>query len=175
MLFRSARTLRALLAEVVSRVRGVSPQRTIPVLVKVSPDMSDGDLLAAVDASLEGGAAGVIATNTTLARDHLHSTAGLAAESGGLSGAPLRARANHACRLLYRHFNGRAPIVGVGGIDSADAAYERLRSGASLIQVYTALIYEGPALVRRILDGLAERLRRDGFSSIHDVIGTDVR
>ena len=170
-----ARTLRMLLTDVVARVRSVSSARAIPVLVKVSPDMSPDNLLAAVDASLEGGAAGVIATNTTLSRDGLRSPAVTTAETGGLSGAPLRERANAACRLLYRHTGGKVPIVGVGGIGSADAAYERIRSGASLVQIYTALIYEGPALVGRLLDGLAARLERDGFPTIHDAIGTHAR
>jgi dihydroorotate dehydrogenase len=144
------------------------------VLVKVSPDMPVGDLLESVDAALEGGAAGVIATNTTIGRSGLRATGALAAEAGGLSGAPLRAVAQDACRVLFRHLRGRAPIVGVGGVFSADDAYQRIRAGAALVQIYTGLIYDGPGMVPRLLDGLAERLQRDGLSNVREAIGVDV-
>jgi dihydroorotate dehydrogenase len=116
-----------------------------------------------------------VATNTTLGRDGLRSANSLVRETGGLSGAPLRQAASAACRTLYAHVGGTVPIVGVGGIFSADDAYERLRAGASLVQIYTGLIYEGPGLVARILRGLDERLRRDGISNVSEVIGSDVR
>jgi len=170
-----SRALRALVDQVTARVRGLGSGTPLPVLVKVSPDGLPADLLASVDAALEGGAAGVIATNTTVAREGLSSGGRLASEAGGLSGAPLRAKANDACRLLFGHVGRRVPIVGVGGIFSADDAYERIRSGATLLQVYTALIYEGPSVVRRIVTGLSERLARDGFTSIQEAIGVDVR
>lgn len=171
----SARLLRELLTQVVARVAQASPGRSIPVLVKVSPDASPDDLLASVDAALEGGAAGVIATNTTVSRASLISRHGAAQEAGGLSGVPLRSQANETCRALYRHLGRRVPIVGVGGIDSVDSAYERIRCGASLVQIYTALIYEGPGLVQRIVSGLAGRLERDGLPHLRDAIGTDAR
>lgn len=163
-----SRTLRLLLERVVAAAAQV------PVLVKVSPDMAPADLLHSVDAAVEGGAAGVIATNTTIARDRLRS-AHVAAEAGGLSGAPLRARANDACRVLFGHLRGRVPIVGVGGLFTADDAYERLRAGASLVQLYTALIYDGPSVVSRMVAGLAARLHRDGFSSVKEAVGIDVQ
>jgi dihydroorotate dehydrogenase len=163
-----SRALRQLLESVVAAARGV------PVLVKVSPDLSAADLVHAVDAALEGGAAGVIATNTTLARNGLRAPAALAAEAGGLSGVPLCAAATDACRVLFRHLRGRAPIVGVGGIFTADDAYRRIRAGAALVQIYTGLIYEGPGLVTRLLDGVAQRLQRDGFSNVREAIGIDV-
>jgi dihydroorotate dehydrogenase len=128
-----------------------------------------------VDAAVEGGAAGVIATNTTLSRSGLKTGPPLSAEAGGLSGAPLRETANDACKLLFKHLRGRVPIVGVGGVFTADDAYERIRAGAALVQLYTAVIYEGPAVVPRILSGLAERLERDGFSNVREAIGIDVR
>ena len=143
--------------------------------MKVSPDLAPDELLRSVDAAVEGGASGVIATNTTLSRSGLRAPASLTAEAGGLSGAPLRQMANGACRTLFRHVGRRVPIVGVGGISNADDAYERIRSGASLLQVYTALIYEGPAVVAGIVNGLAERLARDGFTTIGEAIGIDVR
>jgi dihydroorotate dehydrogenase len=167
-------TLRTLVEQVVARVREQSPTRRIPVLVKISPDMTDAELLRSVDSAVEGGAAGVIATNTTVARpDHLQSGA-MTTEAGGLSGAPLKATANSVCRLLFRHLGRAVPIVGVGGIFSADDAYQRIRSGATLIQVYTALVYEGPGLVRQVLTGLNERLTNDGFPTINEAIGVDV-
>jgi dihydroorotate dehydrogenase len=164
--------LRPLLQQCVAAAR--DQRHDVPVLVKVSPDMTTDDLLRTVDAALEGGAAGIVATNTTTSRGGLKARGAVVAETGGLSGAPLRQTANAACGALFRHLGRRVPIVGVGGIASADDAYERIRSGATLVQVYTALIYEGPGLVARIIDGLAERLARDGFSTIGDAIGTDV-
>ena len=85
------------------------------------------------------------------------------------------AAANDACRTLFRHLGRRVPIIGVGGIGNADDAYARIRSGASLVQLYTALIYEGPRLVAGIVNGLAERLSRDGLNSMGDAIGADLR
>jgi dihydroorotate dehydrogenase len=170
-----SRALRALVEQVTTHVRAVSASRTIPVLVKVSPDAAPADLLRSVDAALEGGAAGIVATNTTVARTGLRTPAPRAAEAGGLSGAPLRAAATTICRLLFGHVGRRVPIVGVGGVFTADDAYERIRSGATLVQLYTALIYEGPGVVRAIVSGLGERLTRDGFSHVQEAIGIDVR
>ena len=167
------RTLRLLVERVVSRVAELSPHRSIPVLVKISPDAADGDLLRSVGAALEGGAAGVIATNTTVSRPSIEGR--FANEAGGLSGAPLKAAANATCKALYRHLGRRIPIVGVGGIFTADDAYERIRSGATLVQIYTALIYEGPGMIHRMLSGLATRLSGDGFTRLEEAIGVDVQ
>jgi dihydroorotate dehydrogenase len=167
------RTLRALITAVTGRVHEVSSRR-IPVLVKLSPDMDEADLLGAVDAALEGGADGVIATNTTVSRAGLNTASPLASEPGGLSGAPLRDVSNRVCRRLFQHLGSQAPIVGVGGIFDADDAYQRIRAGATLVELYTGLVYEGPAVVRRIVRGLADRMGRDGFTSINEVIGVDV-
>ena len=168
-----SQSLRSLVEQAVRRVHEKSPERAIPVLVKLSPDSTEDELLRSADAAVEGGAAGVIATNTTVGRPDLRSRAS-AMEAGGLSGAPLKTAATSACRLLFRHFGKRVPIVGVGGIFTASDAYERIRSGATLIQVYTALIYEGPGTIRKMLTGLAERVTRDGFSRIEEAIGVDV-
>ena len=135
--------------------------------------MDDRDLIASVEAAADGGALGVIATNTTLSRDGLEANPALAAEPGGLSGPPLRERANHICRVLFTRLRGELPIIGVGGIFTADDAYQRIRAGAALIQLYTGFIYEGPGVVSRISAGLAARLERDGFSSITDAVGID--
>jgi dihydroorotate dehydrogenase len=166
--------LRALVVAVVRRVGELSP-RAVPVLVKVSPDLAPDDLLRTVDAAIEGGAAGVIATNTTIARDGLRTAGPRATETGGLSGAPIRARAEEACRRLFAHLGPSIPIVGVGGIFDAEDAYRRIRAGATLVQIYTGLVYEGPGSIRRIVRGLVDRLARDGFSSVTEAIGIDVQ
>lgn len=168
------RQLESLVGQVVVRARNVDPTRTIPVLVKLSPDMNDADLLDAVDAAIAAGAAGIIATNTTLSREGLSSPRAVIQESGGLSGAPLRARANAVCRTVFAHVRGRVPVVGVGGIDSAESAYERIRSGATLIQIYSALIYRGPTLAHEIVRGLSRLLERDGLTYLKEAIGIDV-
>jgi dihydroorotate dehydrogenase len=159
--------LGSLVAEVV-KARDALP-RKVPILVKLSPDEPDDRLVEMARAAQAAGADGIIATNTTLDRGavqgHRH-----AAEQGGLSGLPLRERALQVCRLLYR--NVTIPIVGVGGIFTADDAYARIRAGASLVQVYTALVYEGPGLPRRLTRGLAALLRRDGLT-ISQAVGRD--
>jgi dihydroorotate dehydrogenase len=169
-----SRALRGIVEQVVQRTRELTTRKLIPVLVKVSPDSPTSDLLESVDAALEGGAAGIVATNTTVRRDGLTPTPG-AAEAGGLSGAPLKALANDVCRGIYRHLGGRVPIVGVGGIFTAEDAYQRVRSGASLLQLYTALIYKGPGVVSRIVAGLSRHLAADGFAHLREAVGADVR
>jgi len=170
-----SRALRSLIEQVVRRARELTTTKVIPVLVKVSPDAGTSDLLASVDAAVEGGAAGIIATNTTVARNSLRSPEALAAEAGGLSGAPLRRLADAACRTLYAHLRGRVPIIGVGGILSGADAYARIRAGASLVQLYTGLIYEGPGAVPRMVRDIGERLSGDGLSHVTEAIGADVR
>ena len=159
--------LGTLVAEVVKARNAMA--RRIPVLVKLSPDEPDGRLVEMAQAAQAAGADGIIATNTTIDRAAVRAHP-RAAEAGGLSGAPLRERALHVCRLLYRSVS--VPIVGVGGIFTAEDAYARIRAGASLIQVYTALVYEGPGLPKRISRGLAALLRRDGLT-LPQAIGKD--
>jgi dihydroorotate dehydrogenase len=169
-----SRTLRGIVEQVVRRARDLTTRKAIPVLVKFSPDAQADELLASVDAALEGGAKGLIATNTTVSRDGLRSIAHTS-EAGGLSGAPLKPRANSVCETLYRRVRSRVPIIGVGGIFSADDAYQRIRSGAALLQLYTVLVYEGPGVVTRIVRGLSRRLGADGFSHVSEAVGVDVR
>lgn len=169
------RALRTLVEQVVRRASEITTRKRIPVLVKVSPDSAPADLIASADAAVEGGASGIVATNTTLTRPGLQPNRRAVAEEGGLSGAPLKPLATDACRILYAHLRGRVPIIGVGGIFTADDAYERIRAGASLVQLYTVLIYEGPGAVARIVGGLGERLKRDGFSHLKEATGIDVR
>lgn len=151
---------------------------SVPVLVKFSPPASENDMgnvdeLARI--SLEHGVEGFIATNTASGRDRLRSSKARLADigNGGLSGRPLARRATALVRHLYRRTSGAVPIIGVGGIDSPEIAYERIRAGASLVELYTGLVYEGPALIKRINKGLVRFLERDGFGSIHEAIGTD--
>lgn len=144
-----------------------------PVLVKLSPDLSDAEIDESVDAIVAAGAAGIVAINTTTSRDGLRSPR--ATETGGMSGAPLRRRATEVCRRIYQRTAGRVPIIGVGGIGSAEDAYERVRAGATLVQVYTALIYEGPGLFRRINRGLLRLLERDRLGSVVEAVGLDAR
>ena len=127
--------------------------RPVPVLVKLAPDLSDPELDDALDAVISAGMDGVIATNTTLSREGLRSPR--AAEAGGLSGAPLRARSTRVIREIHDRTAGRLPIIGVGGIATADDARAKIDAGARLVQLYTGLIYEGPGAVRRIVEGLA--------------------
>lgn len=124
-----------------------------PILVKLSPDLADEDIPEVCRAALDGGAAGFIATNTTLARPGCTSPA--AAEAGGLSGAPLRARATEVLRHVRDACGSGVPVIGVGGIGSADDVREKLAAGADLVALYTAMVYEGPFLARRLALALA--------------------
>lgn len=162
--------IRDLVVAAVAAAR-LDAQTRRPVLIKLSPDLPDEALDDTVDAIVAAGADGIIATNTTTAREGLRSAA--ARETGGLSGAPLRDRANAVCRRIYRRAGRRVPIIGVGGIFTAEDAWQRIRSGASLVQVYTALIYEGPGLVARINRGLLRLIEREGLSRVSDAIGVD--
>ena len=148
--------------------RRVAPR---PLLVKVAPDLDDDGLRAIVNAASGGGAAGLIATNTTIDRSMLAPGDARAGEAGGLSGAPLRARATAVIRRLYQLSGGQLPIIGVGGIFSPEDAYEKIRAGASLVQVYTGFVYEGPGLPRRLCAGLRALVARDGFATVAAAVG----
>jgi len=142
-----------------------------PLLVKIAPDLTDGEIVEVARVALAVGVSGLIATNTTTTRPALRSTIH---EEGGLSGKPLTTRATEVMRVLFRAVEGKLPLIGVGGIFSAEDAYARIRAGASLIQVYTGLIYEGPLLPRRIVYGLSRLLTRDGLRHLRDAVGKDV-
>ncbi|WP_216325207.1 quinone-dependent dihydroorotate dehydrogenase [Deinococcus aestuarii] len=160
--------VRAVLDEVeTARVR--TARRSPPVLVKLAPDLHPADFEASVGAVLAAGANGLIVSNTTLSRDgltHPHRT-----QAGGLSGRPLTERSTALVRDAYRLTRGRVPIVGVGGVFTPEDAYAKIRAGASLAEVYTALIYEGPGLPRRLNRGLAALLERDGFTNVAGAVG----
>jgi dihydroorotate dehydrogenase len=144
---------------------GGSPSKQPPVLLKIAPDLTLDQIDDAVGLIEQHKLAGVVATNTTI--DHP------APLWGGLSGAPLRARATECIRHIYRQTHGRIPIIGVGGIFTAKDAYEKIRAGASLVEVWTGMIYEGPSIVRNINRGLLRLLARDGFGTIADAVGTE--
>jgi dihydroorotate dehydrogenase len=150
----AARQLRDLVSALAARNRRLAPGRAgrpRPILVKLSPDLADADLDAAVDAALEAGADGLIATNTTLGREGLTTPT---TEAGGLSGRPLAARARAVVAAVHRRTGGRVPVIGVGGIFDAADARAMLDAGASLVQVYTGFVYGGPFTVARICRGL---------------------
>jgi dihydroorotate dehydrogenase len=130
------------------------------------------DLIAVARAH---GIDGFIATNTASDREGLETSPRRIEDvgEGGLSGRPLAERSTRLVRYLYRATDGEVPIVGVGGVRDAASAYAKIRAGASLVQLYTALVYEGPGLVKRIKQGLVERIREDDFTSVADAVGAD--
>jgi dihydroorotate dehydrogenase len=142
-----------------------------PIFLKVAPDLTDGDPERIVRAALDHHLDGLIVANTTVSRPSLKSRH--AGEQGGLSGAPLKPLALDALRQFRSASGGEIPLIGVGGIADADDAWERIRAGASLLQLYSAMVYEGPGIARRIADGLAKRLEREGYSSISELVGRD--
>lgn len=168
-----ASVLRELIA--VNMRRSVRDQATMrPILVKIAPDLTDSQVDAVVDLALELEVEGVVVSNTTIGRAGLRSAPDLAAETGGLSGAPVRERSTALVRRVAERARGRLVIIGVGGVSSADHAWEKIVAGASLIQLYTALVYEGPGLVPRICEGLVDRLDRAGLNSIESAVGADL-
>lgn len=141
------------------------------MLVKIAPDVNDPQLDYMIEAIASSRAAGIIATNTTVSRAGLtHSNA---KEAGGLSGKPLRNRATDVIRRIYRMTEGKLPIIGSGGVFSAEDAYEKIKAGASLVEIYTGLIYQGPRVVRDIHHGLRALIRQDGYRNIMDAVGTE--
>ncbi|GAO40041.1 dihydroorotate dehydrogenase [Sphingomonas changbaiensis NBRC 104936] len=140
-----------------------------PVFLKVAPDLERDEIDPIARVAIDGGVAALIVANTTVSRPPLRSAC--AAETGGLSGAPLAALARERLHDFRSATGGALPLISAGGIDSADEAYARIRAGASLVQLYSALVYEGPGLARRIARGVANRMRRDGFVSVAEAMG----
>ncbi|BAC91021.1 quinone-dependent dihydroorotate dehydrogenase [Gloeobacter violaceus] len=155
------------LGEILARLQCAN-RESKPLLVKIAPDLGWDAVDAVVDLCGEHRLAGVIATNTTIARSGLRSDL---QETGGLSGAPLRNRSTEVIGHIWGRTRGQLPIVGVGGIFSGEDAWEKIAHGASLLQVYTGWIYEGPWMVRRILASLATRLERSGFEHLQQATG----
>lgn len=142
-----------------------------PIFLKVAPDMTDEHMRDVVHTAVDEGLSGIIATNTTLSRDGLSSNEYIG-EAGGLSGLPLKDRSTNWIKEIYEEIGDQVPIIGVGGIFNGDDAYEKILAGASLIQVYTGMIYEGPGIVKSINTRLLELMKKDGFSNIGEAIGT---
>ena len=160
----------AALLEGVKTARATLP-RPIPLFLKIAPDLGEAELAAVAETALGAGIDGIIATNTTLARDGLRSPH--AAEAGGLSGRPLMARSTRVLAQLSLLTEGQLPLIGVGGIASAEDAYAKIRAGATAVQLYSALALRGLSLLPEILEGLDRLLARDGFASTAEAVGTD--
>jgi dihydroorotate dehydrogenase len=152
-------------------------QNSKPILVKVAPDLSFEALDEIIELAGPRQIAGIVATNTTLARPQASDPVvqKIYAETGGLSGRPLRARSTEVVRHLYRQTKGKLPIIGVGGIFSADDAWEKIAAGASLVQIYTGLVYEGPGIARQIVSGLISRLEVEGVRDLRQAVGCEVK
>jgi dihydroorotate dehydrogenase len=148
----------------------------VPLLVKIAPDLSDGDVDAVADLALELGLDGIIATNTTVGRDGLrtHPDAVADAGSGGLSGPPLQERSLEVLRRLRARTGDRLLLVAAGGIETGDDAWERILAGATLLQAYTGFVYGGPAWPRRVQADLARRAREAGYERVQDAVGAGV-
>ncbi|MDT5009358.1 MAG: dihydroorotate dehydrogenase [Mycobacterium sp.] len=161
-------TLRPILA-------AVQEATATPVLVKIAPDLSDDDVDAIADLAVEMGLAGIVATNTTISRARLATPGVDELGSGGVSGPPLADRSREVLQRLYVRVGGRLVLISVGGIETADDAWQRIVDGASLLQGYTGFVYGGGLWAKRIHDGVAERLHSGGFSSLADAVGSAAR
>jgi dihydroorotate dehydrogenase len=159
----------------VLKARNEAPEhQRPPVLLKIAPDLEEAPLADVVEVALTSGIDGMIVSNTTVHRpDGLLSAA--RSEQGGLSGRPLFEPSTRILAQVYNLTEGRMPLIGVGGVDSGRAAYDKIRAGASLVQLYSALVYKGPGLIIRIQDELASLLRADGFERIADAVGVDAK
>ncbi len=146
-------------------------QKPVPVFLKIAPDLDEAGLGDVAEVAQSAGVAAIIATNTTLDRDRLQSPA--RDEAGGLSGAPLFEKSTRVLARLSQLTQGRMPLIGVGGVGSAEDAYAKIRAGASAVQLYSALVYEGIGLVPRIARGLDRLIEEDGFASVAEAVGKD--
>jgi dihydroorotate dehydrogenase len=155
----------------------LGPQwQRLPLLVKVAPDLSDEEIRDIAEIVVSEGVDGIVVTNTTVQRPvTLQSPVNLVQQEGGLSGTPLRDLSTYVLGRFYRYTLGKVPLIGVGGIFSGADAYAKIRAGASLVQLYTALMYEGPCLVPRLERELVQCLQRDGYRNIVEAIGADHR
>ncbi|MFD5396504.1 quinone-dependent dihydroorotate dehydrogenase [Streptomyces sp. NPDC127097] len=167
--------LRPLLSAVREAADRTVTDRRVPLLVKIAPDLADADVDAVADLAVELGLDGIIATNTTIAREGLGLTSDpkLIAETGGLSGAPVKERSLEVLRRLYARVGDKITLVGVGGIETAEDAWQRILAGATLVQGYSAFIYQGPFWCRTIHKGLAARLRNSPYATLADAVGAE--
>ena len=161
----------AALTELLDAVIAARGEAGPPVFLKVAPDLEPADIDAIARIAMDRKLGALIVSNTTISRPALQSHH--AGETGGLSGAPLRPLALQRIRDFRSATGGAIPLVGVGGIASAEDAWARIRAGASLVQLYSAMVYEGPGLARRIAKGLEQLMQRDGFTAIADAVGSE--
>ncbi|KUH99953.1 dihydroorotate dehydrogenase [Mycobacterium sp. IS-3022] len=152
----------------------VLAETSTPVLVKIAPDLSDQDVDEIADLAIELGLAGIVATNTTVSRDGLATPGVDELGPGGISGPPVAQRSTEVLRRLYGRVGDRLVLISVGGIETADDAWDRITSGASLLQGYTGFVYGGGLWAKRIHDGIARRLHEGGFGSLADAVGSAV-
>jgi dihydroorotate dehydrogenase len=153
---------------------GTQNEGAKPILIKIAPDLSESDIEMIVDTCFRHEVAGIIATNTTIARDGLKTSAVEKLGAGGLSGRPLASRSNEVISTIYRYSQGGLPIIGVGGIFSPEDAFEKIASGASLLQTYTGFVYGGPSFAHDINSGLARLLKERGFETLKDAVGCGI-
>ncbi|MBZ4016659.1 quinone-dependent dihydroorotate dehydrogenase [Streptomyces purpurogeneiscleroticus] len=167
--------LRPLLSAVREAADRTVTDRRVPLLVKIAPDLADEDVDAVADLALELGLDGIIATNTTIAREGLglKSDPALVQETGGLSGRPVKERSLEVLRRLYARVGDRITLIGVGGIENAEDAWQRILAGATLVQGYSAFIYEGPFWCRAIHKGLAARLATSPYATLAEAVGAE--
>lgn len=158
------------LAELLAAVMGAMGKAKAPVFLKVAPDLEPADIDDIVDVAMEQKIAALIISNTTITRPELKSNN--LSETGGLSGAPLKVLALQRLKDFRKASGGQIPLIGVGGIATAEDAYERICAGASLVQLYTAMIYEGPTIAAGMNCQLAKLLKRDGFASVTEAVGS---
>ncbi len=163
---------RAMLSALLQQVMEARLQlaRPIPVFLKIAPDLSAGEVEDIVEVALAARVAGIIATNTTLSREGLKSAS--QHEFGGLSGAPLFEKSTRVLARVSQLTHGTLPLIGVGGISSVEDAYQKIRAGASAVQIYTAMVYQGLSMIPNVATGLDARLARDGYANVSLAVGT---
>lgn len=167
--------LDVLAAALEARRKATKPgAKSPPLFLKIAPDLTPAERADIIEVALETKIDGLVVSNTTIERPPTLESE-FRRESGGLSGRPLFNPSTQLLGKIYKLSDGKIPLIGVGGVSSGAAAYAKIRAGASLVQLYTALVYRGPALVSWILDDLAERLERDGFKTLAEAVGADYR
>lgn len=154
------------LARIIEAVKLHSNEK--PVLIKIAPDLEDMQIKSIVDTARNLGCAGIVATNTTVSRPD---EKGIMSENGGLSGQPLNSRSTEIIRLIADHTDGKWPIIGVGGISTADDAWDKITNGASLIQIYSSMVFSGASVIKTIVNGLDRKLRSKGLTKLSDAVG----
>ena len=154
------------LLKIINEVKRFSSDK--PVLVKIAPDLTNEQIIRIVDTSIGAGCQGIVATNTTIERPD---NEGIMTEQGGLSGKPLNNRSTEIIRLIADHTDGKWPIIGVGGISTAQDAWDKITNGASLIQIYSAMVFKGPSVIKEIVNGLNKKLKQNNLTYIQQAVG----